>query len=55
MSGGLQSVHNCSAGNDCTMVGMTDLPWCGSTKLNTRDQMEALIVEHDIEERTMHV
>jgi hypothetical protein len=36
-------------------VETADLAWFGSTEPNTRDQVEALIVEHDMEERTMHV
>lgn len=52
MSGRLQSVHNCSVRKKCTIVETADLTWFGSTEPNTRNQMETLVVEHDIEETT---
>jgi hypothetical protein len=42
-------------GADYNMVRTSDAAWFGSTESTQWNQMEALVVEHDSEERTMHV
>ena len=50
-----QSVHNCSGGSNFNRVARLDAAWLGSPESKKRTQMEPLVLQNDIEERTMHM